>query len=127
MRYLLAFHADHPDSTDEAALSAEVVAEMQQLMTDFANALETAGIMVAAEMLAPPAGAAAVTRRSGATVIEDGPFAAAKEALAGVFIIDAADRDAAIAWAERFPGASYGTVEVRAAGASYIDGRWQQP
>lgn len=48
-------------------------------MTDYADALHAAGIMVAAEMLTP-AGTAS-------TVIEDGPFAAVKEALAGVFVI----------------------------------------
>ena len=107
-------------------MSVEEMAEMQQLMTDFADSLEAAGVMVAAEMLTTSPTASTVTRRNGKTVIEDGPFAATKEALAGVFVIDVPDREAALAWAERFPGASYGTVEVRAAGVSYVDGSWRQ-
>nr|WP_225751611.1 YciI family protein [Pseudoclavibacter sp. Marseille-Q3772] len=126
MRYVLAFHAEEPGNTTENQPSAEEMAEMQQLMTDFADALEAAGVMVAAEMLTPSPTASTVTRRSGKTIIEDGPFAATKEALAGVFVIDVPDREAALAWAERFPGASYGTVEVRAAGVSYVDGSWRQ-
>ena len=66
-----------------------------------------------------------MTRGSGQTEIEEGPFVAVKEALAGVVVINLPDRDAALAWAGRFPGTSYGTVEVRAAGVSYVGGCWQ--
>jgi hypothetical protein len=43
----------------------------------------------------------------------DGPYAEAKEQLGGYYLIEAADLDAAIAWAARCPGASQGTIEVR--------------
>ncbi|MDN5807020.1 MAG: YciI family protein [Brevibacterium sp.] len=46
---------------------------------------------------------------------------------AGVFVIDVESCDAALAWAEKFPGTNYGVLEVRAAAVSYIDGRWEQP
>ena len=126
MRYILVFHAEALDPTSGNQPSQAEIAEMQKLMTDYANAFHTAGIMVAAEMLAPTSEVSTVTRRSGSTVIEDGPFAATEETLAGVVIIEVPDREAALAWAERFPGTSYGTVEVRAAGVSYIDGSWRQ-
>ena len=100
---------------------------MQRLMTDYADALHAAGVMVAAEMLVPSASTTTVTRRTGETVIENGPFAATREALAGVFVIDVENEEAAMAWAERFPGTSYGTVEVRAAAISYVDGAWRAP
>ncbi|AZT95609.1 YciI family protein [Brevibacterium aurantiacum] len=126
MRYSLVFHAPVPQEGGPQP-SAEVMAEMQKLMSDYADALYSAGVFIAAEMLEPQQATTTVTRRGGPVVIEDGPFAATKEALAGVFVIDVESRDAALAWAEKFPGASYGVIEVRAAAVSYIDGRWVQP
>jgi hypothetical protein len=43
----------------------------------------------------------------------DGPYADTKEQLAGFYMIEATDIDAAIEWAARCPAASTGTVEVR--------------
>jgi hypothetical protein len=43
----------------------------------------------------------------------DGPYAEAKEMLGGFFLIDVPDRDAALAWAAKCPGAAHGAVEVR--------------
>ena len=43
----------------------------------------------------------------------DGPYVDSKEQLGGYFVIDAADLDAAIAWAARCPAAAHGVVEVR--------------
>lgn len=123
MRYSLVFHAPEPQA-DGPQPSAEAMEEMQNLMTDYADALHAAGVLVAAEMLAPHRESTTVTRRSGPVVIEDGPFAAAKEQLAGVFIIDVGSSGAALAWAEKFPGTSYGVLEVRAAAISYLEGRW---
>lgn len=39
-------------------------------------------------------------------------------------MIDVPDLDAALAWAEKCPGATYGSVEVRPAATSLIDGVW---
>jgi len=43
----------------------------------------------------------------------DGPFAETREQLAGYYLIDAPDLDAALSWAGRCPGAQYGSIEVR--------------
>ena len=51
--------------------------------------------------------------RDGKTTVLDGPYAEAKEQLGGYFLIDVADLDAALSWAERCPGASSGVMEVR--------------
>lgn len=125
MRYSLVFHAPEPGAGAPQP-SAEDMEEMRRLMTDYADALEAAGVFVAAEMLAPQSATVTVTRRTGTVVIEDGPFAATKEALAGVFVIDVEDRDAALAWAEKFPGTAYGVIEVRPVAVAYIDGAWVQ-
>ena len=51
--------------------------------------------------------------RDGETQLTDGPFVEAKEYLAGYYMIEAPDLDAALAWAAKVPNAAYGTVEVR--------------
>lgn len=51
--------------------------------------------------------------RQGERVITNGPFPETREYLGGWNIIDVADLDAALVWAQRNPGAKYGRVEVR--------------
>lgn len=121
MRYSLIFHAPEPGA-DGPAPSDEDIQEMMRLMDDFGQALTSAGVFVAWEMLAPQSATTTVTRRTGEVVIEDGPFAAA-----GVVVIDVADTEAALAWAEKFPGTSYGTIEVRPAATSFVGGSWVRP
>ena len=47
------------------------------------------------------------------TNVLDGPYAETREQLGGYYMIEAADIDAAIAWAAHCPGANHGTLEVR--------------
>src|SRR3954464_1115506 len=51
--------------------------------------------------------------RGGDVVTTDGPFAEAKEALMGFYLLECADLDEAIATASKIPGAWDGAVEVR--------------
>jgi hypothetical protein len=51
--------------------------------------------------------------RAGKRFVTDGPFAETREQLGGYFLIDAKDRDEAVAIAARIPGAQVGTIEVR--------------
>ncbi len=51
--------------------------------------------------------------KGGDVVHTDGPFAETKEVLSGFYLLAADDLDAALAWAEKIPGAWYGRVEVR--------------
>lgn len=64
--------------------------------------------------LAPASTATTVRVKDGQTLTTDGPFAETKEALAGYFLLEADDLDAAIELAARVPTASSGgAVEVR--------------
>lgn len=121
MRYALLLHHAEPAPGE---IPDEAIAAMQQAFGAYGQALEAAGVLVAAEVLASPTATTTVTLRTGDTQIQDGPFAETKEALAGVFVIDVPDLDAALAWAEKCPGAQYGVLEVRPAATSYIDGSW---
>ena len=49
----------------------------------------------------------------GDVVTTDGPFAEAKEQIGGFWVIEAADLDAALAWAAKGSAACRGAVEVR--------------
>lgn len=123
MRYALLLHNHEPA---EGEVSQEVINQMMEAFGLYGRALEEAGVLVAAEVLRPAAETTTVTRRQGALQVQDGPFAETREALAGVFVIEVPDVDAAIGWAEKCPGASYGVVEVRAASTSFVDGAWTQ-
>ena len=46
-------------------------------------------------------------------VVTDGPFAETKEQLGGYYLVEAKDRDEAIAIAARIPSARWGSIEVR--------------
>jgi hypothetical protein len=80
---------------------------------EFGDALPARGQRLAAEALEPVATATTVRVRDGRTTVTDGPFAETKEQLAGFYLIEAADRDAAIDVAARIPAARVGSIEVR--------------
>lgn len=56
---------------------------------------------------------AATVVRPGDAVMTDGPFAESKEHIAGFYIINADDLDAALAWADRVADATNHPIEVR--------------
>lgn len=60
-----------------------------------------------------PSTATVVTARDGSAVCTDGPFVDTKEVIGGVSIIDVADLDAALGWAERMARATTCPIEVR--------------
>ncbi|ADG79678.1 YCII-related protein OS=Tsukamurella paurometabola (strain ATCC 8368 / DSM / CCUG 35730 / CIP 100753 / JCM 10117 / KCTC 9821 / NBRC 16120 / NCIMB 702349/ NCTC 13040) OX=521096 GN=Tpau_3086 PE=3 SV=1 [Tsukamurella paurometabola] len=97
---------------------------MQQAMADYTAALHAAGVFVGAEIMEPVARTVTVTRREGDLRIQDGPFADTREVLAGVFILDVPDQDAAIAWAQKHPATQYAVIEVRKVAAACEDGVW---
>lgn len=75
--------------------------------------LRSRGSLVAAEALQPIETATSVRVRNGRVVVTDGPFAETKEQLAGFYLVDAENLDAAVAIASTIPPAREGTVEVR--------------
>jgi hypothetical protein len=79
----------------------------------YTEALSAAGALKGSNRLQPTTTATTVRVANGKSQVLDGPFADSKEQLAGYYLIEAADLDAALAWAARCPTASHGTVEVR--------------
>jgi hypothetical protein len=121
MRYALLMHYREPG---EGEISAEAITEAQAAFGAYGRALESAGVLVSGDVLQPTAATTTVTRRDGGLRVQDGPFAETKEALAGVFLLDVPDLDAAIGWAEKCPGAQWGVIEVRPTATALIKGEW---
>ena len=79
----------------------------------YTEALQKSGALRGSNRLQPTSTATTVRVSGGKSQVLDGPYADSKEQLAGYYLIDVADLDAAIAWANRCPGASHGVMEVR--------------
>lgn len=80
---------------------------------EFRRNLEESGVLLATGRLHPTDMATSVRVRDGETLITDGPYADTKEYLAGYFVIDCPDLDAALELAAKVPNVHYATVEVR--------------
>jgi hypothetical protein len=75
--------------------------------------LNASGEMIVSEALADPSLAKRIRVAEGQVMTTDGPFAEAKEHLAGFFLVDCESMDRAVEIAGRVPEAIFGLVEVR--------------
>jgi len=75
--------------------------------------MKAQGIWVFAGGLLPYDSATVVRVQDGTTTMTDGPFAETKEQLAGFWVIEVDDLDAALAWAEKCAEACEAPIEVR--------------
>lgn len=110
MQYMLAAIETETDFMRRSGPDAKTYWAGWQVYT---KALQEAGVLVTGEALNVPDTATTVRARDGKHVIEDGPFSDSREQLAGFYVIEVSDLDAALAWAARMPCAASGAVEVR--------------
>src|SRR3984893_5812642 len=75
--------------------------------------LAASGELIVSEALADPSLTRRVLVQDGQTMTTDGPFAEAKELLAGFFLVECESIQRAIEHAARVPEAAFGLVEVR--------------
>jgi hypothetical protein len=75
--------------------------------------LEASGELVGTHALADVSTTKRVRVDEGRTLTTDGPFAEAKEHLAGFYVLDVASEDRAVEIAGKIPEAELGLVEVR--------------
>jgi hypothetical protein len=109
MQYMLAVH-----SVDGAPQPSPEEMQTAFAQVDRVNAeLQSAGAWVFGGGLLAPETATVVRVQGGATTMTDGPFAETKEQLGGFWIIQCADLDEALAWAEKCAEACMNPVEVR--------------
>jgi len=110
MKYLLMIYGN------EAAMLAMTEANKGQTLSAYVaytEAMQKAGAYVGGNRLRPSTSSTTVKVTNGKTEVLNGPYAETKEQLGGYYMIDVPDLDAALAWAARCPGATYGTIEVR--------------
>lgn len=123
MQYSLLLHSEEATAAD---MPAEDWAAAEAAFDAYGKSLDAAGILVSADILQPAAVSTTVTLKNGELQVQDGPFADTKEKLGGTFVINVPDLDAAIAWAEKCPGAQYGVIEIRPSAIVFRDGQWQR-
>jgi hypothetical protein len=99
MKYMLMMFGNA--ETMMAERSPEWVREMIAFMESFNSDLVRTGEFVIAEGLANPSTAKTVSLVEGQVVVSDGPFAEAKESLAGWWVLDVKDEDRAIELASK--------------------------
>jgi hypothetical protein len=110
MKYMLLIYGDEEKMR---AIPKEDASKMMPAYAAYTEALKKAGILLGGDRLQFTSNATTVRIRDGKTNVVNGPYAEAKEHLAGYYLIDVPDMDSALSWASRCPGASAGTVEVR--------------
>ena len=107
MRFMMLVKASK-DSEAGVLPSQQELAEMGK----YNEELVKAGVLLAADGLHASSKGARVAFSGGKPTVTDGPFAEAKELIAGFWIIQVKSRDEAIEWARRVPFRE-GEIEIR--------------
>ena len=121
MKYVILIHSNprpwgHPTSDflpEHQALPAEQRRALQADFEAVLTELSERGELVGGEALADPAGARLYRWEAGQPLVTDGPYAEAKEHLAGFFLIDVESQERAEEVVAHFSGPGE-TVELRA-------------
>jgi hypothetical protein len=89
----------------DASTEAGVMPTEQELVTmgQYNEELVKAGVLLAGEGLHPSSRGALVKFTDGRPTVTDGPFAEAKELVAGFWLIDVKSKAEAIEWVKRVP------------------------
>jgi hypothetical protein len=103
MRFMMVvIRKGYETATADAAPGAEAVARMME----YNKSLQKAGVLLGLNGLFPPSTGARVSYADGKATIADRPFAEAKEAIGGYWIIQVRSREEALEWARRAPMAN---------------------
>ncbi|TFV65555.1 UNVERIFIED_ORG: hypothetical protein E4P37_09650 [Bacillus sp. AZ43] len=105
------------DSAEEPTMATMDPAELEAVMAAagaFIEELTGSGALVFAGGLHPPSTAVTVDHTGDAVALTDGPYTQAPEYLGGLWVIDAPDQEAAVAWAAKASKALGARIEVRA-------------
>jgi hypothetical protein len=108
MRFLVLVPAS-AESEAGALPSKEMVEQMGKLNLE----MEKAGVLVTLGGLQPTSKASRLTFAKGKAAVMDGPFAEAKEMVAGFWILDVKSKEEAIAWISRAPFPDGTKIDIR--------------
>jgi hypothetical protein len=87
--------------------------ELVLKMRKYDAEMRKAGVLLSEAGLHPTSKGSRVRMTGGKPVVTDGPFAEAKEVIAGYWIIQAGSKEEAIEWAKRCPLPEHGLIEIR--------------
>lgn len=113
MKYLILIYSNPASREIWEGFSDEQRAEGFRYYGALTEELAASGELIVTEALADPSLTRRVTVRDGQTVTSDGPFAEAKELLAGFFLVECDSMERAVEVAARMPEAELGLIEVR--------------
>ena len=108
-QYMLSVHGVEGEEPPAPEVMQEMFAAVDKVNAE----MQAEGAWVFGGGLHPPTTATVVRVQDGDVLTTDGPFAEAKEQLGGFWVIQAADLDAALAWAAKATVACQAPVEVR--------------
>jgi hypothetical protein len=98
MQFMLIRKAD--EETEAGAMPSE---ELVTAMMNYNEELVKAGVLLGGDGLKPSSAGVRVQFSDGKPEVIDGPFAEAKELVAGFTIIDVPSKEEAIEWVKRWP------------------------
>jgi hypothetical protein len=104
MKFLLMIHGD------EAGWD-ELPPEEQQARRERYGAVAGRAEVLRASELGPTSSATTVRVQDGSTLVTDGPYAETREALGGIFLVEAGSIDDAVALAKQLPPSA--GIEIR--------------
>jgi hypothetical protein len=107
MRFMMLVKADKDSEAGKLPSG-----EMLTTMGKYNEELVKSGVMLAGEGLHPSSKGARVRFSGGKPSVTDGPFAEAKELIAGYWLIQVKSKEEAIQWAKRVPFVD-GEIELR--------------
>jgi hypothetical protein len=114
MRYALLIVDRETANPSPEPPDPEVAAQVMKEYSAYTQMLKDRGAYLGGEALQANPTATTVRVQDGKTIITDGPFIEAKEALGGFYLIEARDLDEALELAAGCPGAKFGgAIEVR--------------
>lgn len=110
MKYIVLIYDNPKNRLQSGDLSLE---EQDARFDAFYDELKASGKLMNGTPLAAPETAKTITERNGVVSITDGPFAEAKEQLAGFLLVDCETIDEAYEIAKNFPDIRSAAVEIR--------------
>ena len=113
MRYALLIVDAETARPSPAPPSPDIAAQVMQEYNTYTQMLKDRGVYLGGEALQPNPTATTVRVEDGKTIVTDGPFIEAKEALGGFYLVEAGNLDEALELAAACPGAKWGAIEVR--------------
>lgn len=113
MQYMLSVIDDQTLRSDSELQTGTATRDEMEAITAFNERLQAYGHWVFAGGLGSPEAATVVDNRGADVVFSDGPFLESKEFLAGIWVIEAPDLDAALKLATEGSKACNRKVEVR--------------